>query len=338
MEPNVKPVIPRWAWAALTLAAVAAVLALFAMEKTSEPAGILKYDVSGHAKVDADHVRFREMARVDLALENPTGLAVTADGRWLVTGENVLLILDASGRELARRELGGTPDCVASGPDGKIYLGMRRNIEVRDAEGLSPSLWPDLGERAWISALAVDENNVYAADSGNRALLRLDPAGNVVGRIGQRDPERGIPGLILPSPHMRVMFDAMGGLWVTNTGRHGFEQYRPDGTLVSSWYKASMGLDGFCGCCNPSAAAFRSDGSVVTAEKGIVRVKVHAPDSSLVGVVAAPESLGAVLNPESGPEDALVVPDVAVDAEDRVLVLHAPWKKILVFEEQPAAG
>jgi len=87
------------------------------------------------------------------------------------------------------------------------------------------------------------------------------------------------------------------------------------------------------------AIAFRADGSVVTAEKGLVRIKVLAPDQSLAGVVALPEDLGAASGEAAAAEDNAPVRDLAVDARGRILALHGPWRAVLVYEEeQDAAG
>jgi hypothetical protein len=90
-----------------------------------------------------------------------------------------------------------------------------------------------------------------------------------------------------------------------------------------------MDLASFCGCCNPTHIAFRSDGSVVTAEKGINRVKVYAPDNTLVGVVASPDELGG-----SGDENDSHSPvkDLAVNKKyGSILILDGPMKAVLVF-------
>ncbi|MCP4645294.1 MAG: hypothetical protein GY851_32930, partial [bacterium] len=128
-----------------------------------------------------------------------------------------------------------------------------------------------------------------------------------------------------------------GAFWVVNPGRHGLEQYRADGALVSAWYNPSMKVEGFCGCCNPSHVAFMSDGALVTAEKGITRVKIYAVDQTMDGVVAGPD---AFHDGPTGPfSDDLEMPikDLAVDTEGRVLVLDGKRNTIRVFvRKEPA--
>ncbi len=331
-EPQ-KRLIPGWLWAALTVFMIVLVLALFLTDRRKAPDASFEYDLTAYAKIDPKDVIFREAARIPLNIDEPSALAVARDGKLFVGGENVVLALDAEGKELARYAIKGVPGCLAAMPDGRLLAGLRNHIEVLDAQGASKAVWPDLGERACLTSMAVDEQNVYAADAGNRVVLRYDVSGNLQGRIGAADPARTIPGLVVPSPYFDVAFDPMGALWVVNPGRHGLENYRLNGDLVSSWYRMGMDLQSFCGCCNPAHIAFRSDGSLVTAEKGLNRVKLYAPDTSLLGVVATPEGLLAPGTATVSCELEPPVRDLAVDSKDRVLVLNGPKRILLVFEK-----
>lgn len=338
MEAAEKKLIPGWVWAVLAVATVGMVLALFATERRRELGDAFKYDVSSYAKVDAAAVRFKEAARFPISVNDPSAMTVDAKGRILVGGENAIEVLDGDGKETARYGLTGAATCLAVGGDGRIYVGMRRQVQVLDAEGALAGAWQDLGENAWLTSLAVDDQYVFAADAGNRVVLRFDLKGNLLGKIGARNDAQGVGGFVVPSPYFDVLLDATGTLWAVNPGRHGFENYRPDGELVSSWYRPGMGLPDFCGCCNPIHAAFRSDGSVATVEKGISRIKVYGPDNAMVGVVATPETLGAPNDPNMSCELESPVKDLAVDAKNRILVLHGPWKSVLVYQEESANG
>ena len=140
----------------------------------------------------------------------------------------------------------------------------------------------------------------------------------VARRIGEKDPERKIPGFIVPSPFFDVGISPSGDLWVANPGRYELEKYSPEGSLLSHWGESSMALEGFAGCCNPSHFAFLSDGSFVTSEKGIVRVKICYPDGRFRYLVAGPESF----------EERTKGLDLAVDCRGRILVLD-PYKHLV---------
>lgn len=83
-------------------------------------------------------------------------------------------------------------------------------------------------------------------------------------------------------------------------------------------------MEGFCGCCNPVNFAILADGSFVTCEKGIARVKIYAPDGSFVGVVAGPQQLvadGASRVCETVAQCQAGGFDVAADNQGKVYVL-----------------
>ncbi len=333
MEDTSKRLIPAWVWTILALAGVGLAAAFALSDRRPEPGRSLEYDVSGYERVDASRVCFHEVARQALKLEAPCALCAGADGRVFVAGRDAVVALDRDGNETARYAVPGTPECLASGADGRLYVGMQRYILVLDGQGKEMSRWQDLGGRAWLTSLAAGEDYVYAADAGNRVVLVFDHAGTITGRIGERDPETGAPGFVVPSPYFDVMLDASGALWVVNPGKHGIEHYRPDGTLVSAWYKPGMGLEEFSGCCNPVHAAIRSDGSLVTMEKGLNRVKLYAPDRSLAGVVASSSGLSLSAAAGQSCEEDCPVKDLAVDSDGRVLLLHGKRNELIVFEQ-----
>lgn len=277
---------------------------------------------------------FGEVERIPLSVANPSALAVGSDGKVYAAGEDAIVKLDGNGKEVARFEIKGRPGCLATMPDGRLLVGMRNHVEVLDVNGVVVSVWQDLGERACLTSIVADEKSAFVADAGNRVVLHFDHSGNLQGRIGKRDRERNIPGLVVPSPYFDVALDPMGSLWVVNSGKHGLENYRPNGDLISSWYRSGMDMASFCGCCNPIHIAFRSNSSLVTAEKGLSRVKVYGPDTSLLGVVLAPEHSSPLDNEALFCNVEPPIMDIAVDAKDRILVLDKPQQAILVYDQK----
>lgn len=332
MSTETKSLIPGWVWGIVAVAAVGLVLGLALSDRNPEPGPSMLFDVSSYEAVDPAKILFREAARISLDLEHPTALCARQDGTILTAGEGKVLVLDASGQKVSAFTIEGAPDCLAEGPDGRLYLGMRDRIAVHDAQGQFLESWETLGPRAWITSIAVDERNFYAADAGQRVIHRLDLSGALLGKIGERDTAQDIPGFIVPSPYFDILLDPSGGLWAVNPGKHGFEHYRPDGRLISSWYRSGIDLDGFSGCCNPIHVASRGDAAVVTVEKGINRIKVYSPDTTLLGVVATPEMLGTLSDAAASCTEEALIKDIAVDSSDRILALHGPRKELLIFE------
>jgi len=106
-----------------------------------------------------------------------------------------------------------------------------------------------------------------------------------------------------------------------NPGKHSFENYTDEGDLRGYWENSSTDIEGFSGCCNPAHIAFLPDGSFVTSEKLIVRIKVHKPSGEFLSVVAPPEKFK-----ENG-----IAPDVAVDDDGNIYALDFDRKMIRVF-------
>lgn len=148
----------------------------------------------------------------------------------------------------------------------------------------------------------------------------------------------------MPSPFLDVELGGDGLVRITNPGRHQVEVYTPDGDLEASWGKPGVGLDGFCGCCNPVAVSLLSDGRVVTAEKGLPRVKVYSVAGVLETVVAGPDAFAPVGSDERSrntPETVVDGLDVAVASDGRVAVLDLPGRTVQIFQpkgEAPASA
>src|SRR6185369_16684319 len=124
------------------------------------------------------------------------------------------------------------------------------------------------GKKTWITGLTVSDKELFAADSGNRCVLRYDRSGKLLARLGEKNKERNVRGLIVPSPYLDVAIGKDGLLRVNNPGRHCVELYTTTGEFELFWGKPSAATEGFCGCCNPIALVMLPDGRCVTAEKG----------------------------------------------------------------------
>jgi hypothetical protein len=190
--------------------------------------------------------------------------------------------------------------------DGAIYLGLRDHVEVLDGQGKRLASWDPLGEEAVLTSIAKYKGHVFVADAGHRVVLHYDLEGNLIDHIGEKDPDRDIPGFIIPSPYFDLAVAPDGLLRVSNPGRNRIEAYTFDGDLELWWGQSGIRIDGFCGCCNPVNFAMLRDGSYVTAEKGLIRVKVYEPDGTFRGVVAGPDQLVAGGAPRvfENPDDA----------------------------------
>ena len=139
---------------------------------------------------------------------------------------------------------------------------------------------------------------------------------------------------MIPSPYFDLAIGSDGLLRVVNPGRHRIEAYTFNGDLEFWWGKPSPNVEGFCGCCNPVNFVILADGSFVTCEKGLVRVKVYNEEGDFIGVVASPEQLI-----KSSDTKICQIPancqvggfDLAVDNQQRILVLDTLRNVIRIF-------
>jgi hypothetical protein len=256
-------------------------------------------------------------------------MAVTP-GKLYVAGNDAVAVYGDDGHETARFSIQGTPTSMAADTDGTVFVGLTNKLCVIDSKGAVQAEWNDFSARSFITAIAVAGPDVYVADAGKRVVYRFDRNGKLQTRIGEKDTARDVPGLEVPSPYLDLAVNADGELWVVNPGELGLEQYRSDGTIVTSWYRPTvLKLDGFPGCCNPTQIAFTSKGDLITCEKGLARVKEFEVTSGEFGGLVA----GSALFPQ---EQSLR--DLAVDSKDRILVLDSKRNVVRVFARKEAGN
>jgi hypothetical protein len=326
--------LKRGARTAGALAAVGAGLDIFeqlAMAANEKNANPFPYDVGRLSKTDPKLIAYEETARFKCPRGEARRISRGTDDQLLIAAGNYISILGPDGALQSEIALGGPAQAVAVAKDGTIYVGLRNHIEVFDAKGQRKASWEAIAKRPWITGMAVAENDVFAADSGNRVVWRYDREGKVAGRIGEKNKDRNIPGFVVPSPYLDVVLHRDGLIRVNNPGSHLVEAYTFDGDRELAWGRYSAAIDGFCGCCNPIALDVLPDGRIVTCEKGIPRVKVYANDGAFECVVAGAESFPENLKATEGGDAVRGALDAAVDSRGRICVLDPVSQMIRVM-------
>ncbi len=334
--------------AVLVVAVAVAGVAVWAIRPHGESGSGLpdsfSYSVEDYTAVDPALLQWREAESFPTELADPRAVAVSADDAVYVAGDRAVVVFSAKGETFRRIDLDDEPWRVAVAGEthahpGRLYVVFTRHVEAYRSDGTREAVWPDFDEPSALTGIALADDSVFLADAGRRLVLRCDPSGKVLGEIGRRDDEREIPGFAIPSQYFDLAHGTDGLLRVVNPGRHRIEYYTPEGRLEQPliWGRAGIATDGFCGCCNPAAIALLPDGRTVTAEKGILRVKVYSHEGDLQSVVATPADLtpDAAAIVETRTDYRLRAPMVAVDSRARIVVLDRASRTLRIFEEIP---
>jgi hypothetical protein len=258
---------------------------------------------------------------VPLGLQEPVGLALTPQALY-VAGNNVVRIFADNYQYRRDVRLAAAPTCIAA-TDTALVVGFRDRVSVYDPSGVLLAEWPVLSSRSYFTSLVVWRGEVWIGDSGMRLVWRFTDDGQLIGTAGGADRNKHYSGLIVTSPHLDLALSPQGHMLVANPGKLRVEVWDRGGQLLRQFGRPATDLDGFCGCCNPIAVAALPDGRIVTAEKGIVRVKVYRADGTFEGLVAAAPPLSRGGN-------AL---DLATTAAGQIVVLDPRGRMIRVFEE-----
>ena len=289
-----------------------------------EPVMTIQQDVDAIAKLDQVDSRYIETTSIDPKLDSPQAMCVGADGRLFVAGQDAIVVFGVSGTEIARFAVNGRPKCLTVDADGTLYVAFSDHVEVMDTAGTVKAIWNTLDKQPYITSIALQDDLVYVADAGNKVVVQYSKDGKELSRIGEKNDDEDIPGIEVPSPYLDLAVNDEGSLWVVNPGRLGMERYRSDGSIVTSWYRPEMlDLKGFTGCCNPTHVAFTQEGKLVTAEKGLVRLKIYD--------VTNGEYEELIAGSSSFPREQSLK-DLVVDSKNRILVLDPRKNTIRIFE------
>ncbi|HBO44626.1 MAG TPA: hypothetical protein DD670_11980 [Planctomycetaceae bacterium] len=326
----------------LAVTVVAGVIALLggdnAPPRENRLAPRFDYSLGGWDKIDPELIAYEQMAFYPVEMREARGVAVGLDDTICVVGDRALATFSADGTPLGRIELDDAPRCVAVDRDGTRYVGFKDRVAAFNADGQPKAVWEPLDARTILTSIAVGDGDVFVADAGNRRVLRYDASGKIQNELATGGGRNPAPPLVIPSPHFDVAVGTDGLVRVVNPGSHRITFFTPEGLYESplTWGEPGMQIERFCGCCNPVAIALLGDNRVVTAEKGVPRVKVYSADGRFECVVASPEALGAtdVTMGETRPEFKLLTVDLAIDRDGRILVLDPSARCVRVFTKK----
>ena len=275
-------------------------------------------------KTDASLLGYTEIDPIRPGLDDLRAVAIGKDDRVYVGGDQAVLAYSADAALLWRSAVPATPTALAADATDTLLVAMSDSVQTIGPDHKPSATW-SFGRGAILTSIAIAGDSIYLADSGLSAILRCDRQGKVLSRLGQADPARNIPGILLRNPHFDVAVGKDGLVWANNPGRHQVEAYTPQGERELAWGEMSMRIEGFADCCNPRDIALLADGRVVTSEKGLPRVKVYDSQGNLQCVVAGS---GQFAENDIGM-------DVAADSKGRILVVDPAARTVRIFVPKP---
>lgn len=290
----------------------------------ADPTNPYDYRLNDWKRSDTSQIAYREIVSFQPGLDTIRGIATDHENNIYVCGEGGIERYTREGVLIDLIPIEGSVRCMTISPQGDLILGMQNRVAVLSKAGDIRRAWDLSGQKTVITSIATNGSDIFVADAGERIVNRFDYSGVLLNTLGKKDTLQGVPGFIVPGPYFDLWMGRDDEVWVVNPGRHTLEAYLPDGKLISSWGRTSMGLDGFCGCCNPTHFMILSNGSFVTSEKGIERVKVFLPSGEFLELVASTETF------HEGTKGV----DLATDSEDRILMLDPVRNQVRIFERK----
>jgi hypothetical protein len=284
-----------------------------------QPANPYEYNVDQFSRIDTSLIQYKESRDLTISFSEPSGVSFRND-QIFVVGDQKLQIIRPDGKLIKEVTFDLKPTCVYASAE-KIFIGFRKSVSVLNDDGVKTDDWNSFSDSTVITSIADKSGTVFVADAGKRVIRKFTLSGKQIGEIEGKSGNDQIHGFIIPSPYFDLAFNPDGELWVVNPGKHSLENYTSEGVLRNWWQASSINTEGFSGCCNPAHFAFLPDGSFVTSEKGIVRVKIYKPSGEFSCVVAAPSKFS-----ENGH-----APDLTVDNQGNIYVLDIDKKMLRLF-------
>ncbi len=276
-------------------------------------------NVNEYRDVAPELITYKETKNFKLDFEELDGLDVSNQYIY-IAGDSVVQVIDFNGQLVKEIVLKDDPYCIAVS-ENQVYVGNENTVFVFSLEGeLLTTLGP-FTENSVITSIDAYEEHLFIADAGARRVyhfVNLEKINDIEGKTG----EEALHGFIIPSPYFDVKVNSFGDLWVVNPGKHALENYSFEGDLRSNWTATAIQIEGFSGCCNPAHFTFLEDGSFITSEKGLVRIKIYEQSGKFKSVVAAPNKFK---------EDGHA-PDIAADSAGNIYALDFDSKMVRVFE------
>ncbi|MEI7595632.1 MAG: hypothetical protein WCK02_07790 [Bacteroidota bacterium] len=270
---------------------------------------------------DSNLVCYKEISQIKIDIDEPSGIVIDKNDHIFVAG-NKVIAFDENCRLINSFKLSDVSSCITTNSNKEIFVGIKNRIEVWNYQGQLVRQWKLNNTESVLTGIAANDTSVFVANADERVVHQFDLKGKLINNLGAEDTVNGVPNIIIRSPFFDVSLGRDNEIWIVNPGRYSLEAFDNKGKMKSSWGKRSDKIEGFGGCCNPTNIALLSDGSFVTSEKAVPRIKIYTQTGVFSCVVAGPDKFN------EGTKGL----DLAVDSRNRIYVLDPIRKQIRIFE------
>jgi len=170
--------------------------------------------------------------------------------------------------------LTGSPVTALAVSGDTVYAASEEIITLAGTDGRLLTEWGPYETNSIITSVSCSRKYVGFADAGSKRIFILDKTGAVHSMVGQSENN-----FIIPSPYFDVALTDDQTFLAANTGMRRIETWSTEGKLLSYFGEPGSAPGAFCGCCNPAHFTL-IPGGLVTAEKGINRIKILSSDGS----------------------------------------------------------
>lgn len=216
---------------------------------------------------------------VEAAFDNPSGMAIDAS--------NNLYVADVYNHTIRKIAPGGVVTTLAgAGISGYV-----------DATGTAARFQLDIVSENFIGVAVDTSGNVYVADTGNQAIRKITPGGVVTTLAGGNGAgyQDGAGSVAQFSAPQGLGVDALGNVYVVDTGNRRIRKITPDGTVSTFAGSGDWGTTDGVGTAAsfhyPKGLAVDANGNLYVAEYSYNKIRKITPDA-VVSTFAGSSSSG----------------------------------------------
>ena len=223
---------------------------------------------------------WRVIREVNVAEGQLTSVCVSSKGIVILAGDSFVSAYDSTMSRIWVTKMPVKINSVTVSGD-TIYAAGNEIINLISINGKIITEWGPYESESIITSVSAGKSYVAFADAGRKMAYVLKKDGELKLMVGQDGSH-----FIIPSPYFDVALDENDALFTANTGYHRVEKWNKNGEVVSQFGEPGAAAEAFAGCCNPAHFAIIPQG-VVTAEKGINRIKILDNNGQFIEYVSA---------------------------------------------------